>query len=164
MNTTFQLVSKPAFLAAESLGKVKRTTAALPVLRTEAPRTELQAVTLRALAANGFGEAAIDRTEAYAPLCSPELHAASRADRSQRLLQMIVPWLQSLCARLHELAARRRQRALARATYLALRELDAHTLRDIGLHGSEILSVVAEACGSAEATRIRLVPAPRVPR
>jgi len=46
---------------------------------------------------------------------------------------------------------RHRQAAAMRAT---LRALDAHTLRDLGFHPSEIESVVAEVTGDAEPTRM----------
>ena len=38
----------------------------------------------------------------------------------------------------------------------ALRQLDAHTLKDLGFHRSEILSVAAEVAGTAEPTRLRM--------
>ncbi len=41
----------------------------------------------------------------------------------------------------------RDRRRIAGATYMALHKLDAHTLRDIGLHPSEIGSVAAEFAG-----------------
>ena len=53
------------------------------------------------------------------------------------------------------------QRREARATYLALRDLDARTLHDIGLHRSEILSVALELGGAFEATRVQSTRAPR---
>ena len=37
----------------------------------------------------------------------------------------------------------------------ALRQLDAHTLKDLGFDRSEILSVAAEVAGAAEPTRVR---------
>jgi Domain of unknown function (DUF1127) len=49
-----------------------------------------------------------------------------------------------------------RRRRQARANYLALFDLDAWTLRDLGLHRSELLSVVSEQSGTAEATRTRV--------
>jgi uncharacterized protein YjiS (DUF1127 family) len=52
------------------------------------------------------------------------------------------------------------QRRETHAAYDALDALDDRTLRDLGLHRSEILSVAAELAGEAERTRML----PRAPR
>lgn len=57
------------------------------------------------------------------------------------------------------IAHARERRRLAGATYMVLRNLDAHTLRDIGLHRSESGSVAAEIAGAAEPTRIHVLHA-----
>ena len=46
----------------------------------------------------------------------------------------------------------------ARATYLALREIDDRTLRDLGLYPSELMSVATEISGGAESTRAHSAP------
>ena len=51
--------------------------------------------------------------------------------------------------------ARWARRRHARATYLALSEIDERTLRDLGLHRSELMSVATEISGGAESTRAR---------
>jgi hypothetical protein len=44
---------------------------------------------------------------------------------------------------------------MARATYRTLRQLDARTLRDLGLSRAELSSTAYELSGQAEATRVR---------
>jgi len=53
-----------------------------------------------------------------------------------------------------------RQRRESRSIYHALHALDDRTLRDLGFHRCEILSVAAEVSGRAESTRL----VPRAPR
>jgi uncharacterized protein YjiS (DUF1127 family) len=54
---------------------------------------------------------------------------------------------------LEHIRRRRRQRAY----FMAMHQLSDATLRDLGLHRSEIGSAVAEAMGQAEPTRRRIV-------
>ena len=58
---------------------------------------------------------------------------------------------------------RYRRRLETRAIYKALSGLDDRTLRDLGFHRSEILSVAAEVTGEAEPTRTIVRAAPRAP-
>jgi uncharacterized protein YjiS (DUF1127 family) len=131
----------------------------------------------RALAASGFGDAAFQSTEDVpsqarldahrsAPVDAPvgetpavpsamQLEAAARAERS-RLLGDIAAQIWRLVARhLQHLLKQAEQRRDARATYLALRGLDARTLHDIGLHRSEIMSVALELSGAFQANRVQ---------
>ena len=54
------------------------------------------------------------------------------------------------------LRARRRERRRLQSTYNELRALDDHTLRDLGFHRDELMSVAAEVSGAAERTRTRV--------
>ncbi len=49
----------------------------------------------------------------------------------------------------------------AAAAYRELRSLDARTLRDLGLHDSELMSVVTELSGDADPTRVHTLQALR---
>ena len=72
-----------------------------------------------------------------------------------RALARLGAWLR----RRSHLSQQRRQ---ARQIELALREVDAHTLRDLGIYPDEIRSVAAEMTGAAPITRIRVArSAPR---
>ena len=69
-----------------------------------------------------------------------ELHAAARAERARQMRDLIVGALRWLAGQVAHYTERRRQRAIAHATYRTLRELDSRTLRDLGLDHSEVLS------------------------
>lgn len=55
----------------------------------------------------------------------------------------------------HARATERRQRRLARETFLVLNGLDGRALRDLGFDRSEIASVACEVAGLAAPTRAR---------
>jgi len=78
-----------------------------------------------------------------------------RPYRSSRLARIAEATLQGIGELVRRLIARSKRRQQARATYLALRELDARTLRDLGFDRSEILSVAHEIAGAADVTRVR---------
>ncbi len=69
--------------------------------------------------------------------------------------EIIVAAIQAAGAIVRRALARYRQYRQERDTYDALRQLDDRTLRDLGLHRSEISSVAAEFMGEAEYTRVR---------
>ena len=119
-------------------------------------RDETQAQALRTFAGNGFGDAAIGRTEPHDLLDSVELYHLARAHRSYQLREIVKATLQAVGDLVRRTVARWKRQQQARATYLALRALDAHMLRDLGFHRSEILSVAAEVAGNAATTRVRL--------
>ena len=89
-----------------------------------------------------------------------QLEAAARAERSRLLGDIAALIWRPVAQRLRHLLKQAQQRRDARATYLALRDLDARTLHDIGLHRSEILSVALELAGAFEATRVQSTRAP----
>ena len=118
------------------------------------PRSETEASALRVVSANGFGEAVIGSTDPYQ---RPAVHRSSKAhDRSHQLAETIAESLLAVVEFARRLAADFQRWQRARATYLALRELDARILRDLGFHRSELLSVAAEVAGNADFTRVRL--------
>lgn len=100
--------------------------------------------------ANGFGGDAMPR----GPL-SYRLLLQARAHRSAYLGALIAMALTTVAACVREAHAAFRRRREARAMRTGLNELDDRTLRDIGFTRSEIESVVAEATGGAEWTRLR---------
>ena len=179
---------------AESFGRIARSTAsATPVLLAPARRSANEsdiasrelgdASARRALAASGFGDAALRGTDEGhkptrhdthlgAPVVVPvgetpavpsamQLEDAARAERSRLLGDIAASIWRPVAQRLRHLLKQARQRRMARATYLALRGLDARTLHDIGLHRSEILSVALELGGAFQATRVHSTRAPR---
>ena len=101
-------------------------------------------------AANGFGGDAAPT----APL-SYRLHLGARASRSAYVGGLLAAALVKVVAAVREALAAHRRRREARVMRTGLHELDDRTLRDIGFTRSEIESVVAEATGDAEWTRLR---------
>jgi Domain of unknown function (DUF1127). len=126
---------------------------------------DIEAWARHARGVNGLGGDA----EAGAPVASAapssyELHRAARIERAFTLAEIIAEMVWAVGAFARKVYARYRQRREASAFYDALRQLDDHTLRDLGFDRSEIGSVVAEATGEAEHTRLRVVLAPSDPQ
>ena len=126
----------------------------------EDPAISAEAWARHALAANGFGDGAAvgDGAITDAPSARPtsyELYHYARAYRSFTLGEIIVAVMQAVAAIARQALACYAQHQRARSMYDALRQLDDHTLRDLGFDRSEIRSVVAELAGKAECTRMR---------
>lgn len=119
-------------------------------------RSESEASALRTFAGNGFGDAAIGRTEPHDLMDSVELYHLARANRSYQLREIGKAMLQAVGDLVRRTVARLKRQQHARATYLALRALDTRTLRDLGFHRSELMSIAVEVAGDADATRVRL--------
>ena len=100
--------------------------------------------------ANGFGCDAMPR----GPLSDRPLLQA-RARRSAFLAALIATAVAKVAAGVREARAAFRRGREARAMRKGLHDLDDRTLRDIGFTRSEIESVIAEATGGAEWTRLR---------
>jgi uncharacterized protein YjiS (DUF1127 family) len=115
----------------------------------------VEASARHALAADGFGGAMTPDTASSARLTSHGMYHAARADRAFVLVEIIVAAIQAIGAIARRAHARHRQRRQARATSDALRRLDDHILRDLGIDRSEITSVAAEVAGATEYTRVR---------
>lgn len=101
-------------------------------------------------AANGFGG---DATP-VSPL-SYRLLFRARANRSAHVGALIAAAVAKVVSAAREASAWYRRRRESRAMRRGLHELDDRTLRDIGFSRSEIESVIAEATGGAEWTRLR---------
>jgi uncharacterized protein YjiS (DUF1127 family) len=119
-------------------------------------RDEAQAQALRTFAGTGFGDAAMCRTQPHVLLDSVQLYHLAREHRSYKLREIVKAMLQAVGGFVRQMVTRWNRRQRARATYLALRDLDSRILRDLGFHRSELMSVAAEAAGIANYTRARL--------
>ena len=109
------------------------------------------------LAANSSGDVATTNTASSAQPTGYQLYHAARAHRSFSLGKIIIAVIHAAGATARRAHARHRQHRQARAIYDALRQLDDHTLRDLGFDRSEITSVAAEMTGEAEYTRVRVL-------
>ena len=100
--------------------------------------------------ANGFGGDAMPP----GPI-SYRLLRQARAHRSAFVGALIAAALAKVAASVREARAAFRRGREARVMRKGLHDLDDRTLRDIGFTRSEIESVIAEATGGAEWTRLR---------
>jgi uncharacterized protein YjiS (DUF1127 family) len=121
--------------------------------------TQIEAYARRAIAANGFGDASVGPTEQPLRLPSVQLYHCARAHRSRQLARIVGTTLRAVAAMARRMYVGWQRSRQAGATYVALHELDARTLRDLGFDRSEILSVAAEVAGNADSTRVRSVQA-----
>lgn len=80
---------------------------------------------------------------------------------ARRVLGRLRPHLRRWQAAVTTAFADWRRRRNVAAAYRELRMLDARTLRDLGLHDSELMSVVTEIHGDADPTRLRTFQALR---
>jgi uncharacterized protein YjiS (DUF1127 family) len=87
----------------------------------------------------------------FAPGDSPLLH------KTAGMRELFADIARAVAAVSRRLSGAWRQRQQAWATYRALRDLDARTLRDIGLDRSELRSIAAELGGAIEVTRVHAV-------
>lgn len=117
-------------------------------------RNDSEASALRVFAGNGFGDAAIGRTEPHVLFTSYQLYHAARAHSSYQLREIVKVALQAAGDLWRQIVAEWKRRQCAKATYAALRALDPRILRDLGFHRSELLSVAAEVAGAADSTRV----------
>ena len=161
MRNHFKQYGRITLSTTGNVAKVGRRYPAAPALtHSTSPRHEIGAQALRTFAANGFGDAPIGRTAPHSLLDSIELYHQARTYRSYQLREIVRAMLQAVGDLVRRRVDRFKRQQHARATYLALSKLDARTLRDLGFHRSELMSVTAELVGAADATRTRLVPAP----
>jgi hypothetical protein len=121
-------------------------------------RRQNEATALRVFAGNGFGDAAIGITEQQVLSSSVELEQLARAHRSDVLGQLLRTAIHSVGGFARRVIEEWKHRQYARATYEALRGLDARVLRDLGFHRSELMSIAAEVADMTDSTRTHLVP------
>jgi len=122
---------------------------------------DIEAWAHQARGVNGLGG---DAEAGETPPRSYGWHRAARIDRAFTLAEIIAEMVWAVGAFARRAYARYRQHREASAFYDALRQLDDHVLRDLGIDRSEIRSVVAEATGEAEHTRLRVALAPSDPQ
>lgn len=105
-----------------------------------------------------FDEAPLGWTTSYA------LYHAARVHRAAVLAALVHDAIRAVRGWVERTRLRQQRRQQMHGIYRALHELDDVTLRDLGFHRCEILSVAAEAVGEAERTRVRASLAPRTSR
>lgn len=128
------------------------------------PRDHIVPPELRNRVAAANGDIAATDAPTFGWLSSHELYRAAHVRRGVILGRLVLAALQSARDLTCNALARYRRRRQMRAIYDTLQGLDDSTLRDLGFHRSEIMSVAAEAVEEAERTRVRVLRMPRAPR
>ena len=116
---------------------------------------ELDGWARRAASANGFGDAPADAQVTPQGPDAYRLTIEARTARSASLAAILATLIAAVTSAVHRLHASWSTARSARATYRALRELDARTLHDLGLDRSEMRSVAAEIAGESDRTRVQ---------
>lgn len=128
------------------------------------PRDHIVPPELRNRVAAANGDIAATDAPASGWLSPYELCRDAHARRGvvvRTLALAAVQWVHEFA---RDALARYRRRRQMRAIYDTLQGLDNRTLRDLGFHRSEIMSVAAEVVEEAERTRVRVLRMPRAPR
>ena len=116
---------------------------------------ELDGWARRAATANGFGDARADAQVMPQGPDAYRLTLEARSARSASLAAIVATLAAAVASAVRRLHASWSMARSARATYRALRELDARTLHDLGLDRSEMRSLAAEIAGESDRTRIQ---------
>lgn len=157
----------------ESFGRIARRTPLAAAVLFTAPRHSANEDNIDASCADGKarsprspatgfpGDAALLRTGNFEHLTAARLNAAARIDRSRLVTNLAAAAWRAVASRIQQLLARANERRRAHATYLALRSLDARTLRDIGFDRCEILSGATGFAGAADSISAHVVLVPR---
>jgi len=119
--------------------------------RRSTPRSWIMVDDLDAMAAN-VDEPLDPWPSSYA------LYQTARERRGEAVASLVRGTASAVRGAILRAWKRYRQRRETRGVCEALRRLDDRTLRDLGIHRCEILSVASEATGAAERTRVRLLP------
>jgi hypothetical protein len=145
-----------------SVGRVKRTYSVtergVPAsndaqYKASATRDELNAWARRAAASTGFGDAATSSLPVSPAPDAMQLAFAVRAERHAALAEIIATLVTAMSDAIRGVIVRWRRIRSERATFQALRALDARTLRDLGMDASELRSVALEVSGATDPTR-----------
>ena len=116
---------------------------------------ELDGWARRAATANGFGDARADAQVMPQGPDAYRLTLEARSERSASLAAIVATLAAAVASAVRRLHASWSMARSARATYRALRQLDARTLHDLGLDRSEMRSLAAEIAGESDRTRIQ---------
>ena len=126
-------------------------------MRQPTRSTNPQSWARHAQAANGFGDAIILETPSGPARGHAAGNGTARPDGAWSVVtdaaRALFDAVRALSDAARARAAERRQRRLARETFLVLNGLDGRTLRDLGFDRSEIASVACEVAGLAAPTR-----------